>query len=133
MAAPTSPGGPVKGVVGGYEKRILITGGAGFIVRGGGLFLSEPFLFSHVLCPTSQTPRTPLPFLHPQASHVVILLAQKYPNYKIVNFDKLVRAAAGPCGCAPVRRPPPAPCAAAAARRGVFEEAAWSPLPFCAH
>ena len=32
-----------------------------------------------------------------QASHVVILLAKKYPNYKIVNFDKLVRA----------QRPPP--------------------------
>ena len=37
-----------------YEKRILVTGGAGFI-----------------------------------ASHVVMLLVRKYPQYKIVNFDKL--------------------------------------------
>lgn len=31
-----------------------------------------------------------------QASHVVILLAKKYPNYKIVNFDKLVSASSQP-------------------------------------
>ena len=37
-----------------FSKRILVTGGAGFI-----------------------------------ASHVVMLLVKKYPNYKIVNFDKL--------------------------------------------
>jgi hypothetical protein len=41
-------------------------------------------------------PHSPLAPAHPptpsapwQASHVVILLAKKYPNYKIVNFDKL--------------------------------------------
>mmetsp|Transcript_7495 Transcript_7495/g.31012 ORF Transcript_7495/g.31012 Transcript_7495/m.31012 type:complete len:356 (+) Transcript_7495:62-1129(+) len=38
----------------GFDKHILITGGAGFI-----------------------------------ASHVVLLLVKKYPNYKIINFDRL--------------------------------------------
>ncbi len=30
-----------------------------------------------------------LPFSSCSASHVVILLVKKYPNYRIVNFDKL--------------------------------------------
>lgn len=48
MASTESPRTPA------FERRILVTGGAGFI-----------------------------------ASHVVMLLVRKYPQYKVVNFDKL--------------------------------------------
>ncbi len=52
------------------------------------------------------------------ASHVVILLATKYPNYKIVNFDKLdycsslknlasVQDLPSACGKRRPHRPPP--------------------------
>ncbi len=74
-------------------------------------------------------PHSPLAPAHPptpsapwQASHVVILLAKKYPNYKIVNFDKLVRR--GPTLLSPAvastfwaqqPRPTPARCAGARA------------------
>jgi dTDP-D-glucose 4,6-dehydratase len=78
--------------IGRYERRILVTGGAGFMC-----VLSRRAHFKHHHSPTHSTILKVFIILFSlilttipcSGSHVITLLVKKYPNYKIVNFDKL--------------------------------------------
>ena len=66
-----------------FTRRILVTGGAGFMCVD----------TQSLRVQTCQArPHSRARLTHPlacSASHVVILLAKKYPHYFIVNFDRL--------------------------------------------